>query len=247
MKLSGWVNDEMKGKNGEDMGACVVRYDPLIRRQARRFIVDHSLPVTVSIDEFIQEGRIKLVECHQRYDPNGGATFETYLTVSLDGCFIDYLREIDTISRSQRRKIRKLTRCIDGSPRIERTKLTRQLGITYEELEELFLLENFSHLTSLDFTVSVSGVEETSRLDMYADSRNDPEMLFAVQEIIERIVYMLEKQLTGNRDQAEQVFEMYFFEGKNFREIGESLGVGESRVCQVMGSVRDIITTVLKE
>ena len=101
------------GGNGFDLtdqDAVVVRYAQLVRRIAYHLM--SKLPPTVQADDLIQSGMIGLLEASKNYNPEQGASFETYAGIRIRGAMLDEIRRGDWAPRSLHRKMRQVTAAI---------------------------------------------------------------------------------------------------------------------------------------
>ena len=199
----------------------VRRYSPLVRRIAMRTV--RNLPAHVAIDDIVSAGWLGLVEAlRRRRDGMPEHEFEAYASHRVRGAILDFLRDLDPLSR----KLRQASRRISDAAR----ELVGRLGRYPNEEEmaaELGLEVEAYHGLLAD--ISRSG---HARLELSGDERSldpSPEAQAAHQELAEFVAQAIE----GLPERLRMVLGLYYQESCTLREIGEVLGVTESRVCQL--------------
>lgn len=206
---------------------------PLVRSVASRMVV--RLPRTVDLDDLISAGVLGLINAARQYDESRGVPFDRYAEIRIRGAIVDELRSLDQTPRSARRQAAEIAD-------ITRT-LATQLGRKPSEEEVALVLglslSQYHDLTSRSAPVQVFGFDDigVSSKDgprdfspYLQDHRNvTPDMAVAHREVAERVATSLEN-LT---DRQRQVVLLYYFEGMNYREIADLLGVTEGRVSQL--------------
>ncbi len=201
----------------------IMEYAGLVKRVANHMIC--RLPANVQMDDLIQAGLIALMEAAKQYDPDQGATFETYATIRVRGAMLDEVRHNNWAPRSVFRKARMLASAVrdvenqhgrDARP----AEVAAALNITLDEYYELLSEANCHALLSID----ASGCMEHEQ-DRTADPYREIEEQEFKQALAERITDLPERERL--------VLALYYDQELNLREIGEVLGVSESRVCQI--------------
>ncbi len=208
----------------------LTQYAPLVKRIAHHMMA--KLPASVEIDDVIQTGMIGLLDAVNRYEESHGAQFETYAAQRIRGAILDGLRQADWLPRSFRRDLRRIEEAIG--------KLEQRLGRAPSEQEvasaldlpladyqrmlqdargyQLISFEDFNHAEGGDYLERHCEDHSVSPLDTLADRKLREQLVQGIENLPER-----EKVVMG----------LYYEEELNFREIGETLGVSESRVCQL--------------
>jgi len=204
------------------------KFFPYIEKVARRLA--RRLPAHVEIDDLVSAGVIGLMEAAERFDPKRVDRFEAFAEFRIRGAMLDDLRARDTLSRDMRRlsnELREATR-----------KLESELGRTpdQEELAEtLGLNMNQLHTRQQKLSGSqVVGIDDAGPdfLDRTTDVTSpDPFEVTAHREALGHLVAGID----GLPEKMQQVLSLYYCENMNLKEIGEILGVTESRVCQIHG------------
>ena len=213
-----------------DKEKSITDYAPLVKRLA--YHLASRLPSNVQVEDLIQIGMIGLLEAVNRYEENLGATFETYASQRIRGAMLDSLRETDWLPRSVRKELRRAERAIQKLEQTfgripSETEISKEMDIDiadYHKLmmeakgHQLFYMEDFSDADGIDF------------LDRYiTDSEDDPLAALLSQSLKITLV----QAITSLPEREQLVMSLYYEEELNLREIGEVLGVSESRVCQL--------------
>lgn len=211
----------------------LMEYLPMVRRLATRFL--GTLPKSVRLDDLVSAGVMGLLASIDNFDPTLGIKFETYAMTRIRGAMVDSLRELDWVPRSIRQKARKLEQAVDQITRKvgrspEDAELADHLGLNVEEYRELLDEVNVAVLLSLDDTLKGQDGSESFLADSTPDhtSSGQDEQL-EEQEVRDLLV-------DGLRDMPEQerlVVALYYYEELTLKEIGEILGLTESRVSQI--------------
>lgn len=217
-------------RNESDVEQCVLKFAPLVKRIAHHMMA--SLPPSVQVDDVIQSGMVGLLDAARRYRETAGAQFETYAVQRIRGAMLDSLRQADWLPRSLRRSLRKIEAAI---ARLEQERgrapseqeLADALGMRLAEYQSL--LQDARGYQLISYEDLKSGDEEPF-LDRYCgDDRPDPLASLMEQSLREDLVAAIEDL----PEREKKVMALYYEQDLNLREIGEVLGVSESRVCQL--------------
>lgn len=211
-------------------GDLVERYAPLVKKIANHLL--GRLPDGVELEDLIQTGLIALLDAARQYSPTKGASFETYASIRVRGAMLDEFRNTDWAPRSVYRKQRELTaavRAVEGrtgshaSPR----EVADELGVPLEEYFRMVAATTSQRMFSL----------EEADPDLASDEGEsgqrtpDPAAEVESEEFHEAMSAAI-RQLP---EREAMVMSLYYDEELNLKEIGEVLGVSESRVCQIHG------------
>jgi RNA polymerase sigma factor FliA len=213
----------------------VVAYSPLVKFVAGR--LGAGLPSHVDDADLISYGLMGLIGAIERFEPERGIKFETFAMTRIRGAIIDELRSLDWVPRSVRSRAReieaaqsKLEHELQRAP--TEAELAAKLGIDEEELQTSLLEIANSSVYALDelWTISDSSGDSVSLLDTISDPRaDDPQESLASSEIKDRLT----EGISGLPEREQLVIALYYYENLTLREIGEVLGVTESRVSQL--------------
>ncbi len=213
----------------------VVAYSPLVKFVAGR--LGAGLPSHVDDADLISYGLMGLIGAIERFEPERGIKFETFAMTRIRGAIIDELRSLDWVPRSVRSRAReieaaqtKLEHELQRAP--TETELAKKLGLTEDELQTSLLEIANSSVYALDelWTISDSSGDSVSLLDTISDPRaDDPQESLASSEVKDRLT----EGISGLPEREQLVIALYYYENLTLREIGEVLGVTESRVSQL--------------
>ena len=212
----------------------VMTFAPLVKYIVFKKV--RELPARCEVEDFISCGLEALIASIDRYDPEKGATLEQFAWTRIHGAVIDELRRLDWAPRSLRRWERDIARARDQFAAVHgrppsRAQLAEALAMPVEELRRRQDEIAVSDITSLNALV-VSDEESTvERIDTLAaaDERLDPEHATATEEAKERFRAAFERLPRREREVAV----LLYVKNLTLREIGDILGVSESRVCQI--------------
>lgn len=213
----------------------VVAYSPMVKFVAGR--LGSGLPAHVEEADLISYGLVGLIGAIERFEPERGYKFETFAMTRIRGAILDELRSLDWVPRSVRSKAReietaqaKLEHELHRVP--NEAELAERLGMTEGELQESLLEIANSSVYGLDelWAISDSSGDEVSLLDTISDPRaTDPEDEIAGSEVRDR----LSEAISSLPEREQLVIALYYHEGLTLREVGDVLGVTESRVSQL--------------
>lgn len=212
----------------------IIHYSPLVKFVAGR--VAAGLPQSIEQADLVSYGIFGLIDAIDKFDPERGFKFETYAISRIKGAIIDELRSIDWVPRSVRSKARSIERAYSKlENELKRTpeekEVAVELGITESELAQNLSQISFVGIVALDELLSSGekGAGGTTVGDTVADKVNDPVAAFEVTEM----KHVLADAINRMPDRERLVLTLYYYEGLTLAEIGEVLGVTESRVCQI--------------
>ena len=208
----------------------VVLHEPLVKRIAYHLM--SRLPASVQADDLVQAGMIGLIEASRKFDPEQGASFETYAGIRIRGAMLDEIRRTDWTPRSVHRKAREVAEAVR---KIENEKGRDARDVEVAKVMGLEL--NEYHKILQDAT--------GCRIFSYEDPGTLGEENFAQQlrqpnqplENLQKSDFKvgLADAIKGLPERERLVMALYYDEELNLREIGDILGVSESRVCQIHG------------
>ncbi len=215
---------------GQSPDALVQEYAPLVKRIANH--LRGRLPDGVDQDDLIQVGLIALLEAARQYSPAKGASFETYAGIRVRGAMLDEVRSSDWTPRSVYRRQRELTAAIQavenrtGKPADAR-EIATEMGLSLDEYFRLVTAAAAHRLFSLD--------QEGEDGDMPVYQIQDPDSEPSTELESDEFRQALTDAIRSLPEREALVMSLYYEEELNLKEIGEVLGVTESRVCQIHG------------
>ncbi|MES1179242.1 MAG: FliA/WhiG family RNA polymerase sigma factor [Myxococcales bacterium] len=220
----------------EDDNALYERFMPLVRRIAMRTI--RTLPASLTFDDILSAGWVGMAEALQRRtDEMQDEHFEAYASYRVRGAILDYLRVLDPLSRKLRGASRRITEAAsDLTNRLGRVpnedEIAGELGLSLPAYQELLMEVSEAGFARLE----ISAIAEPASFDP------SPEAITSQAEIVDGIAGAID-QLP---ERLRLVLALHYQEECSLREIGEVLGVTESRVCQLHAEAVHLIRAKLE-
>jgi RNA polymerase sigma factor for flagellar operon FliA len=213
----------------------ILSYAPLVKYVAGR--LGSGLPAHVDEGDLVSYGLLGLINAIERYDSSRDVKFETYAIARIKGAIIDELRAMDWVPRSVRSRARDIERAIAELERkLHRAptdeEISAKLGMTDTELNNALTEISRSSIAALDelWTISGSGGDSVALIDTIEDTEApDPQGALSQTELREAIADAIARL----PEREKLVVTLYYYEELTLREIGEVLGVTESRVSQL--------------
>jgi len=212
----------------------ILHYSPLVKFVAGR--VGVGLPQNVDQADLMSYGLFGLIDAIEKFDLGRGFKFETYAIARIKGAIIDELRAIDWVPRSIRAKARAIERAYSKlENELKRTpddaEVAAELDMTIEELNETLSRISLVGLVPLDEMVGGEGDDAGPTLGetLAARDEHDPVASYEIDEMR----HILADAVTAMPERERLVLTLYYYEGMTLAEIGDVLGVTESRVCQI--------------
>lgn len=216
----------------------ITRYASLVSQVATRMI--GRLPDTVELADLVSYGMFGLIDAIEKFEPERGFKFETYASTRIRGAIIDELRAADWVPRSVRAK----ARAVETATRQLEQELMRKvtdddvaatLGWDAREVRTVRAQVALSHIAALD----------SMGPDPDSFSHHDAAWLAipgaATSMEVKESHALLATAVQGVRDREQQVLHLYYYENLTLAQIGQVLGVTESRVSQIhSGAVRKL-------
>jgi RNA polymerase sigma factor FliA len=214
----------------------ILHYAPLVQFVAGRIAA--AAPAHVDRADLVSYGVFGLIDAVEKYDPSRGYRFETYAIARIRGNILDELRSFDWVPRSVRAKARAIDAAL-GSLQAELhryptdTELAEVLAMTEDELHRALSQVALVNLVNFDTTlgVAVDGEQALTVGDTLADGGAAPDYDMELAETRRDLADAIEQLSERERD----VVALYYHDGLTLAEIGEVLGVTESRACQIHG------------
>jgi len=222
----------------------VMAHVDLVRSMANR--LGRRLPSQVEVSELVSVGVVGLIEAANRYQPSLGVPFDAFARRRIQGAMLDALRGLDWVPRS----VRKLQRDVDGAMSRLRHTLGREpeaadmageLGVSIEQYEA-----KLDELRLADLATARSSSGERAHddlLDLAVDPEAGPYVRLERRELRGRLA-----QALGELPERErQILALYYEQELTLAEIGQVIGVGESRVSQLRTQAIARLRSLLQE
>jgi RNA polymerase sigma factor for flagellar operon FliA len=211
----------------------IVHYSPLVKYVAGRVAV--GLPQNVEQADLASYGLFGLIDAIDKFEPERGFKFETYAISRIKGNILDELRAIDWVPRSVRAKARQIENAYAKlESKLHRTpteeEVADELDMTRDQLQTALSKISFVGVVALDEFVGSSDRDGGATLgDTVATDVEGPGDLFEVQEVRG----MLAEAINRLPEREKVVLTLYYYEGLTLAQIGDVIGVTESRICQI--------------
>lgn len=222
----------------------VEQYAPLVKRIAHHIMA--KLPASVEVDDIIQAGMMGLMDAVSRYEETQGAQFETYAAQRIRGAMLDELRSCDWLPRGIRKNMRTIEKAMHSleqklGRQPSEQEIAKQMDMPladYQQMlqeargHQLVYYEDYSDGDDEHFLDRHAGHSHPSPLENLVEESMRERLIAAIEDLPER-----EKLMMG----------LYYEQDLNLREIGEVLGVSESRVCQLHTQAIARLRAMLRE
>jgi RNA polymerase sigma factor for flagellar operon FliA len=225
-----------KSKDRHVRDRLILTYAPLVKYVAGR--LGSGLPAHVDENDLVSYGLLGLIGAIERFDPDRDIKFETYAIARIKGSIIDELRAMDWVPRSVRSRARDIERAIGELERkLMRAptdeEIAEKLGVSTDDLNESLSEIGRSSIAALDELWTISsggGGDQVALIDTIEDTTGpEPQSELAATELKEA----LGEAIARLPEREKLVVTLYYYEELTLREIGEVLGVTESRVSQL--------------
>ena len=224
-------NEYLADKTKKDLrDKLIVQYIYLTRYVIGR--VKLNLPTTFSLEDITSYGVEGLIDAIEKYTPDRGARFETYALMRIRGTIIDKVRSQDWIPRSTRKKIKEIKVIAEKLKQTlgraaTNTEIANVLGIEKEKVDALMAEE--TQVTSIydkkgaaDESVEIIDTIQDEQLQNPLDKLVDKDVKQELQQALKRLP-----------ERERMIMVLYYHENMTLKEIGETISVSESRVCQL--------------
>jgi len=212
----------------ETQEALVKSHAVLVKRIAYHLL--SRLPATVLLDDLMQAGMLGLLEAVRHFDETKGASFETYAGIRIRGHMLDEVRRNDWVPRSVYRNARMISKAVrEVENRLGREakdmEVASELNITFDEYHSMLGDSAAAHLYGFDDV----GVTDDVLQDESRNLSNEPHVNALHADLTSHLSQVIESLPKNER----LVLSLYYEQDLNLKEIGEVLGVSESRVSQI--------------
>lgn len=208
----------------------VQRFAPLVKRIAYHLMA--RLPSSVQVDDLVQNGMMGLLDAINRFEAGLGAQFETYAAQRIRGAMLDGLRENDWLPRGLRRDFRRIEVAVSKLEQEfgrvpSENELAAALGMSLTEYQKM--LQDVRGHQLISFEDMVDEGEDDFLERHLTDNKTEP-LKILEDESLHRL---LAQGIESLPEREKLMMALYYEQDLNLREIGEVMGVTESRVCQL--------------
>ena len=213
-----------------DRDRLVLQNLPLVLAIAVR--VYENLPVHVELDDLIHAGILGLFDAALKYDNNKQVTFQSYAKHRIKGAILDSLRDLDWASRDLRRRhkrleeiTRELAATMERNP--TEAEIAEKMGMDVERWRQVAVELRMVGLMSASSRAPEN--ENQTVPEFPATNDLNPDVLTGQREVRS----ILATAMKGLPERYQAVIHHYYAGGRTMREIGDALGINESRVSQI--------------
>jgi len=225
----------------------LVKYLPLVKYVAGKMMF--SLPTCVDYNDLLSAGVMGLIGALERFNPEQGVKFETFVLPRIKGAILDELRVLDWAPRSLRSKARLVDRTSE--------KLEKKLGrsATGQEIADMLDMDieeyggvltelSKASLLSLDGSRVEDNDQLTSMYDLLEDTQSE-NPLRSIENV--EVKGLLIEAIEQLNEQEKIVMALYYYEELTLKEIGQVLNITESRVSQIHSKATDNLKTAVQQ
>lgn len=229
-----WSEYKESGSS-EARDRLILQYSPLVKYVAGRVAV--GLPANIDQSDLISYGVFGLIDAIQKFDRARGIKFETYAITRIRGAIIDELRAIDWVPRSVRHKAREIEKAYTSLENKlkhppDDSEIAEEMGISLDDLNQTYSQLSNVSLVALDELMSVEG-DRGDKLSL-VETLEDTKLTGPVEAVeTEEMKEILAGAINRLPEREKIVVTLYYYEGLTLAQIGQVLGVTESRICQM--------------
>jgi len=216
-----------------DAERLIMEYFPMVRRVATKMA--QRYPSFIEIDDLVSIGTMGLIDAAHRYDRSRNATFASYALIRIKGAIVDELRKQDWVPRTVRARAREITEARHAvrrdHGRIASKLVAKKLGLDVDTLANRE--RNSQVLTQVSMWETRSDSDQTIADGLESPTSTPSE--FSDRADLNRTI---QRALANLSERERTIVRLYYYEDRSFREIGEILGVTESRISQLHSRVK---------
>lgn len=242
-----WKEFKKKPTN-EIKDKLILYYSPIVKYVASR--ISASLPKNIEIADLTAYGMFGLIDAVEKFDPLRKVKFETYAISRIKGAIVDELRAIDWVPRSIRQAGRDLEESYQNLQlKLKRApsddEIAKHMGVSIDKLYDIYNKLSSSSMMALEEVKVFDGPSDDrmALIDMIEDQKvDDPSEAFENKELRQALSSAIEKL----PEREKIIVTLYYYEGLTLKEIGEILGITESRVSQLRTKATVYLKSTLK-
>lgn len=227
-----WKKFEAERTNKELRDKLIIQYIYLVKYVAGRLRI--SLPATISTEDISSYGVEGLIDAVEKFIPSKGVRFETYALLRIRGAIIDRIRSLDWVPRGAQKRYKQIQAVIvDYQNRLGRAANTEEIAKELElpkEKVETCLLEMESNTMVSIYDKRDSSNEGIELIDTIQDKKVDDPLAQLENRDVKN---ELSRALSNLPERERMILALYYHENMTLKEIGATLSISESRVCQL--------------
>jgi len=198
-----------------------VNYMPAVKAMAAR--LKERLPSSVEFNDLVSIGLEELVKLARRYDPKQNDNFWGYAQKRIYGSMLDFLRSLDTVSRSDRKLIKDIEKIIETyqaeyNHEPEDEYIADILGVDVEKIKKAKNASEIYNVMPIE--------EQLNFFDNVSKKIEEEELISTIKKLLQKM-----------NEKEQLIIQLYYFEELSLKEISEILGVTESRISQIHKNV----------
>lgn len=236
-------------RSRSERNALIEQYLPLVRHVVARLPI--TLPRTLDREDLQAAGVFGLMHAAEAFDPARGASFKTFAYTAIRGAVLDEVRRHDPVPRPRRERLRAMDRAsadlreiLGRTPTLE--EIAERMGVSAADLDDdLGVLHGCRTVSLDDLAGTGGGDEEDGRTERGVPSDAEPDPAHTAER--RDLVDALARAIESLPDPDRKVVVLYHHEGLYLKEIGDLLGVTESRVCQIMARATQRLRRAVRE
>jgi len=223
-----------EGLSGKEREALIHKYAPMVKYIANRIAM--RVPPNISLDDLVSAGILGLLDAIDKFDPKRDVQFKTYAEFRIKGAIIDELRSHDWLPRSVRKQVQKIENAMivleDRLGRVPNDKeIADEMGISTEDYYSILQSARGLELISIDELIR-DGRDNSKSNNSYVDQMagdQDP------SEYVRRLElkHVISEALKTLTKKEQMVISLYYYDELTLKEIGEVMGLTESRISQI--------------
>lgn len=201
---------------------------PLVKNIASKFNIYN---IGIDYDDLVSIGVIGLMDAYAKYDISKGVKFSTYATLRVKSHIIDEIRRLSPITRTDMQKVKSYNECIE----VLTTKLNRKpnlveisdyMGLSIKDIKSIECTVSILNITSLDNIVSTSDDSIITIKDTLEGDDLSPSDIVEYEDEINTLAMCIDRL----KDRDKLILSLYYTEELTLKEVGEVIGLSESRV-----------------
>ncbi len=222
----------------------VLEHLPLVKAIAVR--VHENLPVHVDLDDLVHAGILGLFDAATKYNPDKQVAFSSYAKHRIKGAILDSLRQLDWASRDLRRRHKQVEAATrDLSASLQRTptesELAAKMGVEVDRWRQMVL--DLRNVGLVSASTRAPEQEELPAPDFPSKPETQPDNMCARHQLRE----LLKSAMTRLPERYQKVVVLYYTNEMTMKEIGNVMGINESRVSQIHKAALEKMATALEE
>ena len=221
-------------KNSKNL--LVEQYYYIVPYVARKIL--RRIPKSISLDELISAGNLGLIDAAKKFNKDKNVSFQTYAKYRINGAILDELRGVDWYSRTIRKKVQNIEKAITKVEKRESRSATseeiaKELNIDIEDYFKDLKQINGATVLSLDHLIHNNQNSSDKSLS-FKDQVKDENYVSPEEEYRNKeLKNILVKTIKTLSEKEQLVVSLYYFDELTLKEIGKTLDLTESRVCQL--------------